>query len=166
MMTKPLVRYTVVSVLCLDPRRRAVLLVEQQRRGEDGLVWSLPGGTWEIDESAEQAAVRETKEETGLDVVLKGLYDSRVEVMEMPDMRVAAFILTYEGECVGGELRPQDPDGQIRQAAWVPVEQVDQLRFRYPAQRELIKRYARERWGMWFAPPVMDTTPHGEEEKR
>ncbi len=164
MTAKPLVRYTVVSVLCLDPRRRAVLLVEQQRRGDGEPAWSLPGGTWEIDESAEQAAIRETKEETGLDIVLKGLYDSRVEVMEMPDMRVAAFILTYEGECVGGELRPQDPDGQIRQAAWVPVEALDRFTFQFPAQRDLIKRYVRERWGIWPAPYLSHPTPRVEDE--
>ncbi len=152
MTTKPLVRYTIVSVLCVDPRRRAVLLVEQERRGENGLFWSLPGGTWEIDESAEEAAIRETKEETGLDIVLKGLYDSRVEVMEMPDVQVAVFILTYEGECVGGELRPQDPDAQVRRAAWIPVEEIDRLTFQFPAQRDLIKRYVAERWGLSFAP--------------
>lgn len=49
---------------------RGIVLVER-RNPPPG--WALPGGFVEYGESCEAAAVREAREETGLDVVLTGL---------------------------------------------------------------------------------------------
>lgn len=148
---KPLVRRTIVSVLCVHERDGTILLVQQE--GPDGASgWVLPGGTWEIDESAEEAARREVKEETGLDVEIVRLYDSRVEVQEDADARMAVFILTYEARCTGGNIHPQDPDLQVRDAAWVPIAVLDHLPFIHPTQRDLIKRYVEERQMHPFLP--------------
>ena len=58
----------------VDQPGRPVLLVE---RTFEPLGWALPGGFVDLGETLEQAAIREAKEETGLDVTLKvllGLY--------------------------------------------------------------------------------------------
>jgi len=146
MTTKPLVRRTVVMVLCFDPEKNAVLLVEQAKPGEE-LTWALPGGTWEVTESAEEAARREVAEETGLQVKLLRLYDSRVEIVEADDVQVGVYILTYEAECEPGPLNPQDPDNHVRRAAWVPIEVLDTIPFGHSGQRTLLQRYLAERWG-------------------
>jgi 8-oxo-dGTP diphosphatase len=44
-----------------------VLLI-RRRRPEGDLIWALPSGQVEVGETAQEAAERETKEETGLDV--------------------------------------------------------------------------------------------------
>ncbi len=60
-------RVDVAYVLILDDTHEHVLLVQ------DNGYWSLPGGAREIGEMLEQTAVREVKEETGLDVTVGGI---------------------------------------------------------------------------------------------
>jgi len=63
----------VVAAGCLIERDGQVLMVQRRyppRVGE----WTLPAGFVEWDESPEEAALRETEEETGLRVVLQGLF--------------------------------------------------------------------------------------------
>jgi 8-oxo-dGTP diphosphatase len=64
--------------------------------------WAPPTGYVEWDESAEQAALREAREETGLEVSLDrllGVY-SRAET--------GILFVAYWGEVVGGEARPAE----------------------------------------------------------
>lgn len=58
-----------VDVVVYEPERGIVLV----RRTNPPLGWALPGGFVDYGETVEHAAVREMKEETGLDVELTGL---------------------------------------------------------------------------------------------
>jgi 8-oxo-dGTP diphosphatase len=81
----------------------------------------LPAGFVEWDETPEQAAVRETAEETGLRVAvirLLGVYAWHEEFragLELDN----GFLLVYEAAVTGGELRPGD-DAQA--AAWFAAD--------------------------------------------
>lgn len=44
-----------------------------QKRSPTGEVWGFPGGVMELGESAETAAIREIREETGLEVEVTAL---------------------------------------------------------------------------------------------
>ena len=87
---------------CIFNENDEVLL---QRRGGSGK-WGFPGGAIEIGETPEMAAIREAKEETGLDVEVLEL----LGIFTDPDMEYAngdkahSICIAYELKAVGGEL--------------------------------------------------------------
>lgn len=85
---------------CMFNERGEVLL---QRRG-DSNKWGFPGGAIELGETPKMAAIREAKEETGLDVAIGkfiGIYTDCD--MRYPNSDEAQSILiSYELNIVGG----------------------------------------------------------------
>ena len=79
-------------------RDGAVLLVRLNYGPRDGH-WALPGGLVENDETTEEAAVRETKEETGFDVALDGLLSTWLR----PGFPI--LVVNYRAHITGGQLR-------------------------------------------------------------
>ena len=77
-----------------------------QRRG-DSNKWGFPGGAIEIGETPEMAAIREVKEETGLDVKVTDLIGIYTDCdMEYPNGDKAHSIsIVYELEMTGGQLK-------------------------------------------------------------
>jgi ADP-ribose pyrophosphatase YjhB (NUDIX family) len=70
--------------------------------------WAQPGGFLEADETAIQGAIRETLEETGLEVVptsIVGLYSQPTS---------AVVVVAYEAVVVGGVARPTDEALEVR----------------------------------------------------
>src|SRR6185295_4409721 len=53
--------------------RDGLLLLQRRAMEPRAGFWTFPGGFLEVGEGAEDGAVRETREETGLDVTLTGL---------------------------------------------------------------------------------------------
>ena len=88
---------------CLFDKNGKVLL---QRRG-DSNKWGFPGGAIELGETPEMAAIREVKEETGLDVKVSDLIGIYTDCdMEYPNGDKAHSIcIFYELELIGGQLK-------------------------------------------------------------
>lgn len=80
----------------------SVILVKRMNSPFKGY-WALPGGFVEYGETVETAAVREAKEETGIDIELAGI----VGVYSSPDRdpRGHTVSICYLAREVGGELR-------------------------------------------------------------
>jgi ADP-ribose pyrophosphatase YjhB (NUDIX family) len=70
--------------------------------------WAQPGGFLEVDETVTEAAIRETREETGLAVEpgeIIGLY-SRLEA--------AVVVIAFEARITGGEMGPTPEADEVR----------------------------------------------------
>jgi len=72
--------------------------------------WSLPSGYVEADELAEDAAVRETLEETGLEIEL----DDLLGVYSFGREPQTGVLILYSGHTVGGRLRAGDDAQEVR----------------------------------------------------
>jgi 8-oxo-dGTP diphosphatase len=103
----------VVGVGVLVIEDGAILLVQRGREPGRGL-WAVPGGKVRRGEPMREAARREVREETGLDVVIGEV----VWTGEHIDDDFHIVLLDFSGEVRGGELRAADDADDVR---WVPL---------------------------------------------
>ena len=103
----------------------------------EALFWSLPGGIVEDDELVVEGLVREVTEETGLAIEPGRLafvrqIDERRPVPltpRQPPVGYHATIWVFEAAGWSGDLGPDDPDGVVHEAAFVPLgDAVERLR--------------------------------------
>jgi len=81
-----------------------ILLQKREHKGSE--VWSIPGGIMELGESIEEAAIREAKEETGLDIALEhliGVY-SKYEHEHSNGDKTQTIVIAFKALVLGGEL--------------------------------------------------------------
>ena len=93
------------------------LLIKRTSEPDKGL-WSVPGGMVEVGEKVEDAAVREAKEETGLEVELVkdlGVVDKIVRD-DVGKVKYHFIIIDYLAEPVAGEMHHHD---DALDAQWV-----------------------------------------------
>ncbi|WP_422770219.1 NUDIX domain-containing protein [Plantactinospora sp. WMMC1484] len=131
------------SALVADEQGRILL----QRRTDSGN-WSLPGGTMELGETLGDAVIRETREETGLDIELTGIlgiYTDPRHVIAYADGEVRQeFVVAFTARPLGGELAVSDESTEV---AWFDPADIADIR---------MHESVRLRIGHWLA----GTGPH------
>ena len=111
------------AVAILNPKREILMLHRRDNRK-----WTMPGGTMEFGESLTQCALREVREESGLEVTIRDIIGTYTD----PDIRVAysdgevrqEFTIVYYGEASGYDVTIDEESSRYQ---WVPLNQVMDL---------------------------------------
>jgi len=114
----------IVGVGALILRDGKLLLIKRGSQPGQGK-WSIPGGLVELGEKVQDAMVRETKEEVGLDVEavrLMDVFDS-VTLDGQGRVQYHFVVVNFLARIVGGNLQTAS---DILEAKWVPIEEVEE----------------------------------------
>ena len=126
-----------------------VALIERHRAGLDYFVF--PGGGVDEGETPEHAAIRETLEELGIEVVIK----RRIAEIQLGRNSRQVYFLV---EQVGGEFGtgtgeeftdsdPNDPDEGIYVPIWMPIDELPRHTNIYPVDlSKLVVKSVRDGW--------------------
>src|ERR1700730_8206092 len=110
----------------------AALIGRIDRRGRT--LWSLPKGHIELGETAEQTAIREVAEETGIQGDVLASLGSIDYWFVTEGRRVHKTVHHYLLRFLGGEL--SDHDLEVSEVAWVPLDELPS-RLAYADERRL-----------------------------
>lgn len=134
-----------VNVIVTDDQDRILMI-----RRSDNDNWAVPGGAIDLGESLTQAAIRETKEETGIDCEITGLVgiytDPKHVIHYTSDGEVRQeFSILLTGRAVSGEPTPSDESTEVH---WLARDELN---------LNSMDRSMRLRLEQYLAGP---TTPH------
>lgn len=110
-----------VGVVCF---KDDLVLLVKRKKPPVVWEWSIPGGGQELGETTREAALRELKEETGVEARLIGLIDVIDTVREDDDGRVQYHytLVDFAAEWVSGEPVADD---DVSDALWVPLVEIE-----------------------------------------
>jgi len=110
--------YIKATAYCIIDNNGRILLTQDE--GKTG--WKLPGGAIKKNESLVEAAVREVKEETGLDVEITGL----VSLQEYTNKRGEHRLRVYFAANLKGGSEQVNP-GEVAKIVWLSKSEVLRL---------------------------------------
>jgi ADP-ribose pyrophosphatase YjhB (NUDIX family) len=119
-----------------DPPR-CIVIVPTRRAANGARVLALPKGHPDPGEDAESAALREVREETGVDAEVVGQLGEVRYRYQRGGRRIAKVVVFYLLRYRSGRL--DDHDHEVEEARWMPLtEAVDALS--YDGEREMVRR--------------------------
>jgi 8-oxo-dGTP pyrophosphatase MutT (NUDIX family) len=116
----------------------ACIVIVPTRRAADGSkVLALPKGHPDPGETDEAAALREVREEAGVEAEVEDLLGEVRYHYQRGGRRIAKRVAFYLMRWTGGS--PEDHDHEVERAWWMPLEQaVEELS--YPGERDMAGR--------------------------
>lgn len=120
----------------VDDEGRTVVIIPTRRAASGAKVTALPKGHIDPGEDAETAALREVREEAGIEAeIIEKLGDVRYWYQRggrsIPK-QVSFFMMRY----LGGS--PDDHDDEVEVARWVPLEEAERL-LTFQGERDMVR---------------------------
>ena len=115
----------IVTALALIERDDGKVLIIWEGDAPYHGCWVIPGGYVQLDETVEQAAIREIREELGVEVALQGfvgVYDDFME--DMDNTPIHNVLIAFKAEILGGEL---NVTSEATEYAWISPKNVLKL---------------------------------------
>jgi 8-oxo-dGTP pyrophosphatase MutT (NUDIX family) len=117
--------------------RDCVVIVPTRRAADGRRVLALPKGHPDGDETPQDAALREVREEAGVEArAVEKLGDVRY-FYQRDGRRIAKVVSFFLLEYVAGE--PAEHDHEVEEARWMPLEEAAQA-LTYKGEREMAAR--------------------------
>ena len=113
------------------PEQDGLVLLTRRSINPGRGLWTYPGGFVDFGESVPDAAVRETFEETGLNVDLTGLHN----VYSYPG---APVIIVYRARVIGGTLATCDENDALE---WVTPDSIPWDALAFQSTREALREW-------------------------
>ncbi len=117
-MEEKTIKVEVVAGVIIKKDGKYLLLQEKQPKAYG--LWNFPAGRVDVGESIEEAAIRETKEESGFDIELI----RKVKIFHEKATDVVKHV--FEGKIIGGELNPSKDE--MLDGKWFTYEEVKEMR--------------------------------------
>ncbi|MBP2340684.1 ADP-ribose pyrophosphatase YjhB (NUDIX family) [Saccharothrix coeruleofusca] len=112
-----------VSAFVQDDQGRILMI-----RRTDNDKYAIPGGQQEVGETLSEAAIRETKEETGVEIEVKGLiglYSNPRHIIAYDDGEIRQeFSICFRGSPIGGTLTSSSESKEVH---WVDPKEINNL---------------------------------------
>ena len=116
----------------------ACLVIVPTRRAADGSkVLALPKGHPDGDEAPEAAALREVREEAGVEATVLGTLGDVRYVYQRSGRRIEKVVRFFLMEYTGGS--PEDHDHEVEVVRWLPLSEAATA-LSYPGERAMVAR--------------------------
>jgi ADP-ribose pyrophosphatase YjhB (NUDIX family) len=135
-----------VSAFIQDDEGRILMI-----RRTDNDLYSIPGGQLELGETLTEAAVREVREETGIEcevIEVVGLYSDPNHVIAYDDGEVRQeFSICFRATRIGGVLKTSD---ESKEVAWTSSDSLDSIKI-HPSIKLRIRHGLAENQEVYFS---------------
>lgn len=124
-----------IVLIKLANNQRYVLLIERKHPPFEGM-WALPGGFLDMDETLEEAALRELQEETGISGVQLKQFHTFSKVNRDPRHRTITTV--FIGFANDVTSKPEAGDDAAK-AEWFALDELPPLAFDHEEVMEMVK---------------------------
>lgn len=120
---------TAIAALAIVRNDQGKILMQKRNDPKNSMThlkWEFPGGGIEFDETAEQTAIREVKEENGLTVKSVGMVPYvHINRWEFPDASVRVVLLSFVCVVISGTVSPSHRE--VVELGWFSPNEIGHL---------------------------------------